>query len=84
MTKYNLKTAALATVALVLVLCAFSYMLNPGFGWGSINPVDGLDGTAFALSFGLGFPVWLSFGTIAVVLMAVWFGLLCLVRKIIK
>ena len=47
-----------------LSFLSFSYFFSGGggdFGLSELNPIEALAGIVFALSFGLGVPIWLSF-----------------------
>ncbi len=87
MTKLGFKTIALSIILLVGLLCAFTFIQSPSsesFEWSSINPLEGLAGIAFALSFGLGVPVAISIICILILLFGIWIGLVWLLKKIIK
>lgn len=86
-TKYNLKTFAISAVGLILLFCVLSYVMAPeteGFEFSSINPVGFIEGTIFALGFGLGVPVWISVPVMGIVCFCVWLGFLWIARKIVK
>lgn len=85
--KYNIKTVSLSIIVLIVLLSVFTFIQAPSteyFEWSSVNPLEGIAGIIFALSFGFGVPVAISIICLLVVLFMMWFCLLLLVRKIIK
>ncbi|MGK4028197.1 hypothetical protein [Bacteroides uniformis] len=86
-TKYNLKTFAISAIGLILLFCVLTYISAPktdGFEFSSINPLGFLEGAAFALGFGLGFPLWLSVIVISAVSFLIFMAFLWLCRRYIK
>jgi hypothetical protein len=86
-TKYNLKTLAISAIGLILLFCVLTYISAPktdGFEFSSINPLGFLEGAAFALGFGLGFPLWLSVIVISAVSFLIFAVFLWITRKVIK
>lgn len=86
-TKYNLKSLAIAACGLLLLFSMLSYLVAPGsesFEFNSINPIGFLEGVIFALGFGLGFPVWLSVIAIGLVSLLMLMAFLWIARKVIK
>lgn len=62
-TKYNISASAISVIILILQFCLLSFLSAPeteSFNFSSINPLSFLEGVIFTLSFGLGYPVWLS------------------------
>lgn len=87
LSRHNLLTATLATLALILLLAVANYIQSPStpqFQWQSINPWELLSGIAFALSFGFGFPLVLSIAVIIVTIVLVWLLLYFIIRKFVK
>lgn len=77
----------ISAAGVVLSFCLLSYLIAPqsdGFLWSSINPLEFLEGVAFALGFGLGFPVWLSVIVIGLVSFLWFIVFLWIVRKVVK
>lgn len=86
-TKYDFKIYVAATVVILFLLCFLSYLMAPttdAITLGSFNPVEIIDGTAFALSFGFGVPFVLSCLIIVMILIGLWFCLTWLIREILK
>lgn len=86
-TKYNLKTFAISAIGLILLFCVLTYISAPktdGFEFISINPLGFLEGSVFALGFGLGFPLWLSVIVISIVSFFIFMMFLWITRKVIK
>ena len=86
-TKYDLKIYITAAVIMLFILCLLSYLIAPTHDvitLSSFNPIAIIDGTAFALSFGGGASVVLSYLIILVVLIGLWLCLTRLIRKILK
>ena len=86
-TKYNLKTFAISAIGLILLFCVLTYISAPktdGFEFSSVNPLGFLEGFAFALGFGLGFPFWLSVIVISVVSFFIFMVFLWFSRRFIK
>lgn len=86
-TKYDLKIYITGVVIILFMLCLLSYFIAPTtdvITLSSFNPIAIIDGMAFALSFGGGVSVVLSYLIILVVLGGLWFCLTRLIRKISK
>ncbi|CDN31791.1 hypothetical protein BN938_1711 [Mucinivorans hirudinis] len=86
-TKYNLKTIAISVTGLILLFCVLSFLIAPQsdvFQLESINPLGILEGTAFALSWGLGFPIWISIITIFTISFFIFMVFLWIARRVIK
>lgn len=77
---------AISVAGLVLLFCALSYLIAPDNErfLSSINPLRFLEGTIFALGFGLGAPVWLSLIVVGVVSLSLLIVFLWIVRKVIR
>lgn len=86
-TKYNLKTCAISALGLILLFSGLTYAMAPqtnSFELSSINPFGFAEGFVFALSFGLGVPVWLSLAVLGVISVFIFMVFLWVVRKVIK
>lgn len=84
-TKHDIKIYIAAVVIIIFLLCFLSYLMAPTtdvFTLSSFNPIEIIDGTAFALGFGIGIPFVCSYLIIAMVLIGLWFCLTRLIRKI--
>lgn len=82
-----MKTMAISVAGLVLLFCGLSYLNAPQsdtFLFSSVNPWEFIKGAAFALGFGLGFPIWLSIITIGLFSFLLFVAILWIVRKMIK
>lgn len=78
---------AISVAGLILLFCVLSYLIasqSESFQLESINPLGILEGTIFALGFGLGFPVWLSILAIAIISFLIFMGFLWIARKFIR
>ena len=86
-TKYDLKIYIVAIVIILFTLCLLNYLMAPTVDvitLSSFNPIEIIDGSAFALSFGGGVPIILSYLIISAVLIGLCFCLTQLIRKISK
>lgn len=67
------------SLLIVLVLTSLlSYGMAPqsdGLHWDLFNPMEAIENCMFLLSFGLGFPVWLSAVTLILLILAVGYGI---------
>lgn len=85
--KYDFKIYIAVVVVILFLLCLLSYLMAPTtdvITLSSFNPMEIIDGTAFALSFGLGVPFVLSYLIIVMALIGLWLCLAWLIREILK
>ena len=83
--RYNLGTAAVATIATALLFCLFSYFSVPeSFTFfEAINPITTLAGFVFVLTY-LGVPLAISIIAALLLLFLIWFIFFIIMRKIVK
>lgn len=78
----------LTSVALLLMLISFlAYQSAPqgeGLTWAMVNPLNFINGFAFLLSFGLGFPIWLSYLTVLLFVVGVVLLIRAIINRILK
>ena len=84
-TKYNIKTSAVATIAIILLICLFSYASAPQSAsfFDAINPITALAGLAFTLAY-VGASLVISIIVTILIVTVIWFLFLVVARRIFK
>lgn len=62
-TRHKISVSAISVFVLILQFCLLTFLSTPetdSFDFSSINPLSIIKGFIFPLSFGFGFPIWLS------------------------
>lgn len=83
--RYNIKTSAVATITIILLICLFSYISAPQSDsfLEAINPMIALAGFTFTLAY-IGVPLILSIIATILLVAGTWFLFLIIARNIIK
>lgn len=79
--------AFLSFFIVLALISLLSYGMAPqsdGFQWAFLNPMEAIENIMFLLSFGLGFPVWLSITLIVFVILLLWYGIYLLLSRLFR
>ena len=74
------------SLIIVLVLTGLlSYWMGPeveGLQWSAFDPLLAVEGILFTCTFGLGLPVWAALFLVMVLFLGLWYGLYCLLCRL--
>ncbi|MEG0559535.1 MAG: hypothetical protein RR061_07180 [Muribaculaceae bacterium] len=80
----NLMRVALSIIITIIILNVIGLILIPPQDWNICSIVDAYQGIEFSLCFGLGFPQWSVVLIVMCITLAIYLGVLRLIKYIVK